>query len=143
LNCKIGEEEAMHKNKKAYLIFSIVFWLLIATGVILFAVSLGRVHINKFGLLRNYYSSWISDDIYISGLYHIGVGNYFVEFPSSKIYLPSLKINVTNMDLNVQQLTYTLVYRLSQSQIKNLYQSLSTFYEDKIISTVNVPLCIY
>lgn len=68
----------MHKKHKAYLIFSIVFWLLIIAGLILFGLSFGKVHINKYGLLRNYYSSWIDPNTYISGLYHIGIGCYFV-----------------------------------------------------------------
>jgi len=109
------------KKHKVYLIFSIVFWLLILAGLILFGLAFGRVGINKFGILRNYYSSWISDEIYISGTYHVGIGNYFVEFPSSKVYLTDLKINVTNSDMNVMQVTYTLVYRIAQSQLKNLY----------------------
>lgn len=128
------------KKHKTYLIFSIVFWLLILAGLILFGLSFGKVHINKFGLLRNYYSSWISDSTYISGLYYVGLGNYFVQFPSSKVYLTNLKLNVTNKDMNVMQITYTLVYRLPQNTIKDLYKDYSTDYENRVIATVNVHI---
>jgi hypothetical protein len=50
----------MQKKTKAYLIFSLAFWSLIVTGVVLFGLSLGRVKINKFGVLINYYNSWVS-----------------------------------------------------------------------------------
>lgn len=112
----------MHKKHKAYLIFSIVFWLLILAGLILFGLSLGKVGINKYGLLRNYYSSWIDTRVYISGLYHKGIGYYFIEFPSSKVYLNDIKLNVTNKDMNVMQLTYSLSYRIIKDQTYNLYQ---------------------
>jgi hypothetical protein len=95
-----------------YLIFSLIYWSLIIIGIVLFSLSLGKVHINKYGVLRNYYSSSISQDVYISGLYHVGISNYLIEFPSSNIYLPNIKLNVTNNDLNIIELTYTLVYRI-------------------------------
>jgi hypothetical protein len=91
----------MQKKSKAYLIFSIVFWALIGMGLVLFGLSFGRVHINKYGILRNHYSSWISGNVYISGLYYVGITNYFIEIPSSKVYLTNLKLNVTNADLNI------------------------------------------
>jgi len=47
-------------------------------GLMLFGYSFGRVSINKYGILRNYYSSWIDQQTYISGLYHIGIGCYFI-----------------------------------------------------------------
>lgn len=118
----------MLKRHKAYIIFSIVFWLLVLAGLILFGLAFGKVHINKFGILRNYYSSQIDERVYISGLYHIGLGNYFVEYPSSKVYLRDLKLNVTNSDMNVVQVTYSLVYRLKKDSLISLYQSMSTNY---------------
>lgn len=128
----------MLKRHRAYLIFTIVFWLLVLAGLILFGLAFGKVHINKFGILRNFYSSWIDDKVYISGLYHVGIGNYFIEFPSSKVYVVDIKLNVTNSDMNVVQVTYSLVYRLKKDQLINLYQSMSTNYEDRIVATVNV-----
>lgn len=68
----------MLKRHKAYLIFSIIFWMLVVGSLILFGFAFGKVHINKFGILRNYYNSWIDDKVYISGTYHVGVGNYFI-----------------------------------------------------------------
>lgn len=112
----------MQKKHKAYLIFSIVFWLLVLAGLILFGLAFGKVNLNKYGLLRNYYSSWIDTNVYISGVYHIGIGCYFVEFPASKVYLNDLKLNVTNKDMNVMQITYSLAYRIIKDQTYNLYQ---------------------
>ena len=102
----------MQKKNKVYLIFSIVYWLLVLTALLLFGFAFGKVHINKYGLLRNYYNSWINNETYISGLYHTGIGCYFIEFPSSKVYLTDQKLNVTNYDMNPMQITYTLVYRI-------------------------------
>jgi hypothetical protein len=70
-------------------------------GLMLFGYSFGSVSINKYGILRNYYSSWIDNKVYISGLYHVGIGCYFIQFPSSKVYLNDIKLNVTNKDMNV------------------------------------------
>lgn len=68
----------MNKKHKTYLVFSIIFWLLVLMGLLLFSYSLGKVHLNKYGLLRNYYSSWIDSQVYISGLYNIPIGCYFI-----------------------------------------------------------------
>ena len=133
----------MHKKHKTYLIFSIIFWLLILMGLLLFGYSLGKVHVNKYGILRNYYSSWISNETYISGLYHVGVGLYFVEFPSSKVYLNDIKLNVTNKDMNVMQITYSLVFRIIKDQTYNLYQTLSTNYNSAIIASINVHYFLF
>ena len=113
------------------------------TGLILFGLAFGKVHINKYGLLRNYYSSWIDNRVYIAGLYHIGIGCYFVEFPASKVYLSELKLNVTNSDKNTMEITYSLVYRIVKDQTYNLYQELSTNYEASIISTINSIVSAY
>lgn len=47
----------MKPSTKAYLIFSIVFWLLILAGLLLFGLSFGRVSLNNYALRRNYFSS--------------------------------------------------------------------------------------
>lgn len=75
------------KKQKTYLIFNLVFWSLIIMGVTLFGVSFRSVDVNHYGILRSYYNSWMDDRIHNSGLYHAGVGNYFVEFPSSNVYV--------------------------------------------------------
>lgn len=47
----------------------------------------------------------------------MGLGNYFVELPSSKVYLYDIRLNATNKDMNVVQLTYSLVYRLRKQSL--------------------------
>lgn len=130
----------MKKKNKAYLAFTLVFWSIIITGVTLFGVSFRKVRVNNYGILRNYYNSWMDQNIYNSGLYHVGVGNYFVEFPSSHVYVQDVKLNITNKDMKVMQITYSLVYRIRKDQVKSLYFAYSTEYQDRIISTINVSL---
>ena len=66
------------KKRTAYIIFSIVYWLLITAGLLLFGFAFEKVHINNFALKRNYYSSEIESETYVSGLYHKGIGYYFL-----------------------------------------------------------------
>lgn len=112
----------MHPRRKAYLIFSIVYWLLVAAALALFGSAFDKVHVNHFALRRNYYNSQIDEEHYISGLYHKELGFYFLEFPASKTYLTDLKLNVTNADMKTVEITYTLVYRLRPQYIYSLYQ---------------------
>ena len=49
----------MKRKSKAYLIFSVVYWLLITMGLFLFGFSFDKVPINSYGLKRNYFSSYI------------------------------------------------------------------------------------
>ena len=42
--------------------------------------------------------------------------------------------------MNVMQLTYTLVYRIKKDSVKQIYETFSSDYEGRIISTINVRL---
>ena len=126
------------KRKIAFLIFSIVFWLLILAGLLLFGLAFERVNINSFALKRNYYNSKIDSQQYSSGLYHKGLGFYFMQFPSSKHYLTDQTVNVTNADLQKVGLTYTLVYRIRPDKLYDLYQQYALEYQPRIIATIDV-----
>ena len=45
------------------------------------------------------------------------------------MYLNDIKLNVTNKDMNVMQVTYSLVFRIIKDKTYDLYQALSTGYE--------------
>lgn len=129
----------MNLRKKWYLWFSIVYWVLIAIGLLLFALALEKVPINYYGLKRNYFNSQIDPEHYPSGFYHKDIGFYFLHFPSSKRYLEDLFVNATNKDMQTVGVTYTLVYRLFPEKIETLYSQMSQEYEPRIIAIVNVP----
>ena len=130
----------MNPKVKSYLRFTIIYWLLAIAGLVLFGVAFDKVHINRYGLKRNYYDSRIDEDHYAAGVYHKGIGFYFVEFPSSKKYLEGLTINVTNADMNVLGLEYTLVYRINPEYLYDLYQAVADTYEHRLIAEVNVSI---
>lgn len=89
----------MNKQHKALLIFSIVFWLAIILAIILFALAFSKVPIGYYGLKADYFNPQISTQYYTPGLYNIGVGFYFILFPSSKQYLLDNKVTITNKNL--------------------------------------------
>ena len=133
----------MSRKSKAYLIFSVVYWLLIGFGLFLFGFSFDKVPINSYGLKRNYFSSDIELSHYTSGLYYNQISYYFVEFPSSNVYLIDLELNVTNFNMETIGLTFTLVYQLNPDQLYNLYSSLSTNYEQYLIGQIKVLIYKY
>ena len=128
----------MDKKPKAILIFTIVYLILTILALLLFGLAFDTVPINWYGLRRNYFSSFIEEEYYCSGLYHKEVGYYFIEFPSSNQYLTDLQLNVTNDNMEVIGVQFTLVYQLIPAQIYNLYSGLSTGYEEYIISEIKV-----
>ena len=86
----------MNQRGKAILIFTIIYFLLTIIALVLFGLAFDAVPINWYGLRRNYFSSFIEEDYYCSGLYHKDVSYYFIPFPSSNQYLTDLRVNVTN-----------------------------------------------
>lgn len=126
----------MDKKPKAILIFSIIYLLLILMSLLLFGYSFEKVPLNFLALRRNFFSSSIDQEIYLSGLYHKELTYYFIPFPSSNVYLTDMSINVTNSDMENIGIVFTLVYQLVPEQIYSLYQSLSSDYETYIIGSV-------
>lgn len=93
------------------LVFSIVYWLAVVVGIILFSLSFQRVPIGSYALRANSFSPEISPIYYTSGLYDAGVGYYFILFPSTRQCLIDNKVTVINQNLQKLVVTYTLCYR--------------------------------
>lgn len=89
----------MIRRNKYILVFSIIYWLVAIVGIVLFSVSFQKVPIGSYGLKANYFSPTIDPTYYSSGLYDIGVGNYFILFPSTKQYLVDNKVSIINQNL--------------------------------------------
>ncbi len=89
----------MNRVKKIILIFSIVYWILIAVGVILMAFAFQKVPIGSYGLRAHHFSSSVDTEYYTNGLYNKGVGYDFVLYPRTKQYVIDQQITVTNSDL--------------------------------------------
>jgi hypothetical protein len=89
----------MNRVKKIMLIFSIVYWLLVAMGAILTGLAFEKVPIGYYGLRAYHFSSKVDTNYYTNGLYHAGVGYDFVLYPRTKQYLVDQQITVTNKDL--------------------------------------------
>lgn len=103
----------MIRRNKYLLVFSIIYWLVVVAGVILFSVSFQRVPIGYYALRANSFSPDISPVYYTSGLYDAGVGYYFILFPSTKQCLIDNRVGVINQNLQKLTVTYTLCYRYS------------------------------
>ena len=89
---------------------------------------------------------------YTNGLYHKGIGYYFVTYPSTKQYLLWQTVAVTNSDLETIQLSYSLCYRyvllviydrINPNKIYDMYNSIALSYEKRITAIVNVKLFVY
>jgi len=89
----------MIKRNKYILAYSIVFWIGVIVGVILFSVSFQKVPIEMYGLRANYFSPTIDPAYYTPGLYDTGIGFYFILFPSVKQYIVDSKVTVINLNL--------------------------------------------
>lgn len=89
----------MLRRTKFILGFSLIYWGIVIVGIILFSVSFQKVPIGYFGLKANYFNPNVVSTYYTPGLYDIGVGFYFILYPSAKQYLIDNKINVINQNL--------------------------------------------
>lgn len=89
----------MKKLHKIILIYSIIFWLLVAIGCILTGFAFEKVPVGFYGLKVHYFSSAVDQTYYTNGLYHKEIGYNFVHFPRTKQYVLDHKITVTNKDL--------------------------------------------
>lgn len=101
----------MIRRNKYILVFSIIYWLIALIGVVLFSVSFQKVPIGYCGLKANYFSPKIESSFYSPGLYDIGVGYYFILFPSTRQYLVDNQVAIINQNLEKLIVTYTLVYK--------------------------------
>lgn len=77
----------MIRRHKYLLVYSIIFWLSVVVGIVLFSVSFQKVPIGMYGLRANYFSPTIDSTYYTPGLYDTGIGFYFILFPSTKQYI--------------------------------------------------------
>ncbi len=93
------------------LAFTVVYSILVAMGVVLTGFSMEKVPIGYYGLKVHYFSSKVDSQYYTNGLYHTGVGYYFVLYPQPRSYLLDRQIAVINKDLEKVIVTYTLSYR--------------------------------
>jgi hypothetical protein len=89
----------MIRQTKYILVFSIIYWLIVIIGVILFSVSFQKVPIGSYGLKANYFNPTIDESYYTSGLYDTGIGYYFILFPSTKQYLVDNRVAIINQNL--------------------------------------------
>lgn len=105
----------MIRRNKWLLGFSIVYWLIIIMGAILNIFALRKVPLETYGLRAYSFSPNVSPVYYTPGLYNIGVGYYFITFPSSKQYVLDNKVIVTNKNLEKLQVTYSFCYRYIDS----------------------------
>lgn len=77
----------MKKLNKIIIGFSVVFWLLIAIGLVLMGLALQTVPVGNYGLRIDYFSPVVDTEYYTNGLYHNGIGHYFVLYPRTKKYV--------------------------------------------------------
>lgn len=89
----------MIRRTKYLLVFSIIYWLIVVVGVILFSLSIQSVPIGYYALRANSFSPDISPIYYTSGLYDAGVGYYFILFPSTMQCLIDNRVEVINQNL--------------------------------------------
>lgn len=101
----------MIRRTKYLLVFSIIYWVIVIVGIILFSVSFQKVPIGSYGLKANYFNPDINPLYYTAGLYNTGIGFYFILFPSTKQYLLDNKVTIINQNLQKLVVTYTLCYR--------------------------------
>lgn len=122
----------MIRRTKYLLVFSLIYWLVVIVGVVLFSVSFQKVPIGYYGLKANFFSPDISADYYTPGLYDAGVGFYFILFPSTKQFLLDNKVTVINQNLQKLVVTYTLCYRyfLPQTALILLRYTICTKIQD-------------
>lgn len=84
-------------------------------GIALFSVSFQKVPVSSYGLRANYFSPTIDPTYYTSGLYDVGVGYYFINFPSTKQQIIDNRVAIINQNLEKLTVTYSLFYRYSKN----------------------------
>lgn len=89
----------MIRRTKYLLVFSIIYWAIAIIGIALFSVSFQKVPIGYYGLKANYFNPNVDSNYYTPGLYDVGVGYYFILFPSTKQYLVDNKVPIINQNL--------------------------------------------
>ena len=100
------------KNIHKYMLaFSVVYWLLVAGGIILTAFAIEKVPVGFYALKVHYFSSGIDPQYYTNGLYHNGVGQYFEVFPQPRQYVLDQQITVINKELEKIGVIFSLCYR--------------------------------
>lgn len=141
----------MIRRTQYLLVFSIIYWLIVVAGIVLFSLSFQSVPIGYYALRANSFSPDISPLYYRSGLYDAGVGYYFILFPSTKQCLIDNRVGVINQNLQKLAVTYTLCYRylfdlpdrLDPNKIYDLYQSSGFDYARTLIAAANVSIRRY
>jgi len=128
----------MIRRHKWLLRFSIIYWLIIILGVVLNILALQKVPLESYGLRTYFFSPSVDPLYYTSGLYNIGVGYYFITFPSSKQYVLDNRISVVNQNLEKIDVKYTFCYRINPNNIYALYEKMGYEYETYLIAAVNV-----
>jgi hypothetical protein len=107
----------MQRRTKYLLVFSIIYWLIVFIGIALFSVSFQKVPVSHYGLRANYFNPTIDPTYYTSGLYDVGVGYYFINFPSTKQQIIDDSVTIINQNLEKLTITYSLFYRYSENYI--------------------------
>lgn len=72
----------MTKRCKAIWIYSVLFWVLAAIGLVMFGFAFARVDINTVALREQYWTGAIDTVVYTSGVYHRGLTYQFIRFPA-------------------------------------------------------------
>ena len=90
----------MQRRTKYLLVYSIIYWIIVIIGIALFSVSFQKVPISTY---------------YTSGLYDVGVGYYFINFPSIKQQIIDNQVDIINQNLEKLTVTYSLFYRYSKN----------------------------
>lgn len=132
----------MIRRTKYLLVFSIVYWLVVIVGVILFSVSFQKVPIGSYGLKANFFNPDVDPNYYVPGLYNTGVGFYFILFPSTKQCLLDNKVAIINQNLQTLTVTYTLCYRYKhhETELIPIRSHISTTQLDLIILVLLLQL---
>lgn len=107
----------MQRRTKYLLVYSIIYWIIVIIGIALFSVSFQKVPISNYGLRANYFNPTIDSTYYTSGLYDVGVGYYFINFPSTKQQIIDNQVDIINQNLEKLTVTYSLFYRYSKNYL--------------------------
>ena len=103
--------QIMIKRHKWLLGFSIIFWAVVVLGITLNALALQKVPLGNYGLRASFFSPNLDPTYFTPGLYDIGVGYYFLTFPSALQYLVDQKMTAINLNLQPINITYSLAFR--------------------------------
>ena len=135
----------MIRRHKWLLGFSIIFWLVVVVGIALNALALQKVPLGNFGLKTYFFSPNLEPTYFTPGLYDIGVGYYFLTFPSDLQYLVDQKMTAVNINLKPVNVTYSLTFRLLSDHLGSTQTSstTSTKESDSSTSSTSSPQSTY